>query len=159
MIARAKSALPATLILFGGLLALSGSDEAWGICARDPCGGFGGLTHLVTRHGFEFGTGVATAVVGLSLLLVGGAALRLGGSPPIRWATAGLAIIEFVLVGVHIARVHVFWEYRVYGPDIGLIAVIAGATVALAGAALLRQPRRDPPSDDRLRRPFGRYPR
>lgn len=143
MVARAKWAVPPLLILLGGLLALWGSDRPWGTCARDPCGGFGGLPHLVTRYGFEFGTGVATAVVGLGLVLVGAAALWLARSSALRRAAVGLAIIEFILVSFHMARVHVFWEYRVYGPEIGLMAVIAGAAVSLAGAALLRPRRSD----------------
>jgi hypothetical protein len=140
VVPRAKAVLPPLLILAGGLLALWGSDGLWGTCAHDPCEG-GALPHLVTRSGFDFGTGVVTAVFALALVLVGAAALLLARSLAIRRAAAGLAIVEFILVSVHLARIHVFWEYRVYGPEIGLIAVLAGAAVSLAGAALLRPPR------------------
>ena len=97
------------------------------------------MPHLVTRTGFEFRTGVATAAVGLGLVLVGAAALWPSRSSALRRAAAGLAIFELVLVGFHVARVHVFWEYRVYGPEIGLIAVLVGAAASLAGAVVLRR--------------------
>jgi hypothetical protein len=128
------------LILSGGVLAFWGSNQPWGICPHDPCESYGGLQHLVTKFGFEYGTGVATAVVALALVLIGVAAFGLGGSPAIRRAAAGLAIVELILASVHVARVHVFAEFLTYGPQPGLVAVIAGGAVSLAGAALL--PRR-----------------
>jgi hypothetical protein len=137
VVARAKWALPPLLILLGGLLALWGSDGPWGTCAHDPCEG-GALPHLVMRSGFDFGTGVVTAVVAVALALVGAAALLLARSSAIPRVAAGLAIFEIIVVSVHLARVHVFWEYRVYGPEVGLIAVLAGAVVSLVGAGLLR---------------------
>jgi hypothetical protein len=96
----------------------------------------------VTRYGFDYGTGVVTAIVALGLVITALAAIWRGGTSGIRRIAVSLALIEFILVGFHIARVHVFPVYFVYGPHIGLIAVLAGAAVSMAGAALLR-PRRD----------------
>jgi hypothetical protein len=96
----------------------------------------------VKRYGFEYRTGVVTAVVAIALLITALVAAWRGGSSAIRRTAVSLALIEFILVGFHIARVHVFPEYFVYGPNIGLIAVLAGAAISMAGAALLR-PRSD----------------
>jgi hypothetical protein len=134
-LARAKAVLLQLLILLGGLLALWGSYGPWGTCSVQPCDSHVGLPYLVSTSGFEFGTGVATAIVAVCLVLIGLASLGRGESPAIQLVAVGLAIVEFLLAGIHIARFHVSSEYLVYGPDVGLFAVMAGAAVAAAGGA------------------------
>jgi hypothetical protein len=138
MSARAKAALPGLVILLGGLLALWGSYGPWELCMVQPCEGEFGLPYVVSWGGFEFGTGVATAIVAVGLVLIGVASLRRDESPVIHRVTIVLAMVEFLLVGIHVARFHVLSRNLVFGPEIGLIAVIAGTALGAVGGAFLR---------------------
>ena len=127
------------LVSLGGVVSVWGSFEAWGVCGNEPCEGPGGqLPHLFIRSGVAFGFGVATALVGFLLVLLGVASAWRRGSSLIRGAALALVVLELAVIGAHIARAYVFPEYKVYGPETGLVVVVAGAV--LSGVAAWRLP-------------------
>src|SRR4051812_3791498 len=119
----------ALLVATGGLVSLWGSFQTWGYCSSEPCGG--ALQHLFPRTGVEFGPGVATALAGGALAVLGVLLAARGGPPSVAPIAFGLAVIEGVAIAIHVVAAYLFREYRVYGPEIGLVAVIAGTAVSV----------------------------
>jgi hypothetical protein len=94
---------------------------------------------LWETSGVEFGPGLVTAVLGLMLASGGIGAFRRGVSSGLRVVPVVLALLLLATVGAYILRWHVFPTFKLYGPEIGVILVIAGGLVALAASVRLRR--------------------
>lgn len=127
-------------VALGGLTALWGSFEPWGTCPDTACGAEGlAFFVLVDKTGVDFGPGVVTALLALSLTIIGIAAFRHGGASPFRAQSVVLALAALLTVGTFVVRMYVFPEFLLYGPGIGVYLVGAGAVVAAAASVGVRK--------------------
>lgn len=71
------------------------------------------------------------------MVLVGAASLLRSIPRVSRIAALALVLVGTAAIVLHVARVHVFPEYRVFGPELGLVAVVLGFVISAAGAWIL----------------------
>jgi hypothetical protein len=89
---------------------------------------------LVDRSWIDFGPGILTALSGLMITICGVLALRRAGTRPLRAVALMLAGFVLLTVAAFVLRMYVFPEFLLYGPKVGVYAVVVGAVVGIAGS-------------------------
>jgi hypothetical protein len=124
-------------LLLAGLAVVAGSFLPWAIY-NSP------LQSLYGRSGIDLGPGVATLGLGFFLVVIGGDALRRGGTSP-AWSVAlGAALLTLVPVLLFVLRLFIGSNYRapvdflfgVIGD--GVYVVIVAAVIATVASTRLR---------------------
>ena len=135
--ARGRLPLAAVVLTLAGFVMAAGSFAPWGSCPLYPCGAEFGSLVIVVQSGAEFGPGIATALLGAVIAILGVEATR-----PYRRPPMGVAVIASVgalgAIVLHLLIAYASADQYISGPYFGLYATAAAVVVALPASARLR---------------------
>ncbi len=106
-----------------------GSFLTWGSCPISPCGAQFGSSVIIDQSGVDFGPGIATAVFGTVLVILGMEATRMDRRPPmIIGAFASMGALT--AIALHLFATYATDDRYVSGPYFGLYFTTIAAVVA-----------------------------
>jgi hypothetical protein len=125
------------LVTAGAAMAI-GSFLTWGSCSISPCGAEIGSLVFTNQSGAEFGPGIATALFGTVLTILGMEAARAGRRPPmIIGALASMGAL--VAIAIHLFATYAIDDPYVSEPYRALYLTTIAAVVALLASLRLFQ--------------------
>jgi peptidoglycan/LPS O-acetylase OafA/YrhL len=129
-----------------------GSFLTWGSCSISPCGAEIGSLVFTNQSGVEFGPGIATALFGTVLAILGVEAARAGRRPPIILALIA-SIGALVAIAIHLLATYATDNPYVSEPYRALYVTTIAAVVALLASLRLFQLQRSSRPDGDVKGP------
>ena len=129
-----------------------GSFLTWGSCSISPCGAEFGSLVFTNQSGVAFGPGIATALFGTMLAILGMEATRTGRRPPMIIG-AFASIGALVAIAIHLVATYATDDPYVSEPYRALYVTTIAAVVALIASLRLLQLQRSSRPDRDVKGP------
>jgi hypothetical protein len=128
----------ASALVVAGAAMVIGSFMTWGSCSLYPCGAEFGFPVGTNQSGVEFGPGIATALLGTVLVILGMEATRIDRRPPMMLAVTA-SIGALLAIAVHLFAAYATDDQYVSEPYRGLYVTTVAAVVSLLASVRLFQ--------------------
>jgi hypothetical protein len=139
------------LVIAGAAMAI-GSFLTWGSCSISPCGAEIGSLVFTNQSGVEFGPGIATALFGTVLTILGMEAARTDRRPPMILAFIA-SIGALLAIALHLFATYATDDPYVSEPYRALYVTTIAAVVALLASLRLFQLQRSSRPDGDVKGP------